>query len=57
MNTALLSVIYGQSIQPPAVAPTPLQVYPSFRRQTCSSYHVCASAPYAVVDLICIIMK
>lgn len=26
MNAALLSIIYGQAIQPPAQAPTPLQV-------------------------------
>ena len=44
MNTALLSVIYGQSIQPPAVAPTPLQVYVYFACQTQSSRTTCLSA-------------
>ena len=28
MNAALLSIIYGQAIQPPAEPPTPLQVCP-----------------------------
>ncbi len=28
MNAALLSIIYGQAIQPPATPPTPLQVRP-----------------------------
>ncbi len=34
MNAALLSIIYGQAIQPPAEAPTPLQV--------CHGLAVCA---------------
>ncbi len=29
MNAALVSVIYGQAIQPPAIAPKPFEVRPN----------------------------
>ena len=59
MNAALLSIIYGQAIQPPAEAPTPLQVCHRFSkcadflmsRHRCAScaslqFHVCHAASY-----------